>query len=250
MLSLGHKYRLDHLHAEALRCLKQYFPDNHSREIPSLLPPSGWASPKCSVAQEPKFAIPVINLARTQGLDCLLPAAFFVTVYLQSDHLVNGFADGNGHHWKLSAADMTRCLTGRENPDAAVRRHHEWIFSPILDTCEDQERCKAASQVNASHLLTASFRSDHALHTQFALHSYDVVETALPEKYCKACSEHNKRTYEAERQDTWKSLRKFFDLPMGGTLSKKAQMRPARSTFCIYLLLHCLTLIIQDDRFV
>lgn len=215
MLRLGHKYQIEHIHAEALRRLKFCFPehlDDFAVHLTDEYIPVDPYFPESYTSLKDTDCIAIINLARAQNLDILLPAAFFIaTVDIPYSVLTSGWTDGDGTLWKLSNEDITRCLQGRDELDKAARRTFRWLLLPPAEGCQDQKKCRIASVKNSQVLWEDS--SDLQIPScTTVLHNSRLIERKLPAKYCQTCIKRNKTIYDTERQATWDNLRTYLDL--------------------------------------
>lgn len=133
LFKLGDKYEVTHLRDEALRRLKETYTGAYK----------DWVSRRTNERQAidplspPGRAIVAVNLARTFGLDYLLPVAFYECAQLSPKILVRGVTFSNGHVERLSEGDLELCLVGRQH---LVNIHSELLRGVFAVTCSDLSR--------------------------------------------------------------------------------------------------------------
>lgn len=108
MLRLGRKYQISFIADEAIERLKRAYPvtvteyklRNIVVEIQDYLGGG--------------MGIVAVNLARSYGLNEILPFALYTCCQLSMEQLVNGIVFPNGNVERLPRGDIVRCLKGRE----------------------------------------------------------------------------------------------------------------------------------------
>lgn len=223
MLRLGFKYQIDHIRNEAIHLLQQCFPEDlddyitvHTSDLLRDNESSGCLTNiycnHASVYSAHEDCIAVVNLARIFDLDSLLPAAFYACAQLSDEVLFNGYKDSRGEVWKLSSADLQRCMSGQRRLRSAVIQSFQWLLEIPAEECKKAVVCKSFVQED----LVISWRYFEAGDVD-ALLDNERLNTDLPwqleNKYCKVCVKFAQTHYDSERLATWDALRVFFDLP-------------------------------------
>ena len=111
---MGSKYQVGHLREDTIVQLRQWFPSGQTK----FFRESVWSSRHKDANPEEtpldnSAAICLINILQECDLDVFLPFVFFHCAQLDTDTLVEGYVDADGYHWKLSRADLSRCLKGQ-----------------------------------------------------------------------------------------------------------------------------------------
>lgn len=171
MLRLGDKYQVRHLRAEAVRRLKQCFPeklqDYATRDQQSKLVFGGESDgndgddvffTKSSTSLTCEDSIPVIQLACEFGLNFLLPAAFFTSLRLDETYVLSSHKDEAGDLWHMSQRDTAALFRGQQMLNAAVRRHFSSIFSVPDANYTLPKKCAQASLSNRKALFMMDWK--------------------------------------------------------------------------------------------
>lgn len=215
MLRLGDKYKLDSIYTEAIRRLKQCFPEDLKDYATNftdseIVYGDEEESPrffmKSSTSLGTRHCIALLSIARTHGLDSLLPRIFFSTMGISRKCIANPYQDGTGASWELSKADVAAWIHGREMLTIATRRHFSWFLSEPPESCESKSACAKASALNAEHFWSARL-----------IAAMTFVDSGcidyLPGTYCDSCEALYKSMYDKELLVTWSMLPSYFDLP-------------------------------------
>ncbi|TCD63700.1 hypothetical protein EIP91_005105 [Steccherinum ochraceum] len=217
MLRLGHKYGLVHIENEAVRRLRQCFPDNleefvcsstisaicyrEAEDSESNNPPPEF--PNSSTTLCAKDSTAVINLARAYKLDFLLPAAFYVHAQQDSTFIIDSHVDGRSETWKLSEEDAKTALEVREDLKFASRRIFQWLYEPPQEGCLDPESCIAARH----HTLSQMW---HMLDQCDALLDGNRIYQESQGVLCHVCMGAVLEWHEEQRAVTWRALQMKF----------------------------------------
>lgn len=214
MLRLGSKYQAEHLRNEAIRRLKQCFPDrledfktydtdSTHLDADGYVPnPSAGQSifAKTSVSLHRIHCIPLIVMARSRDLESLLPTLFFTSLRLRP----NLITAETGKSWSLANDDLTRWIRGQR------------CSRPFIVNSDGFSSQGLAPTVARSTVARASRRNTHRVWDDKCLPWMILLDSgyidSLPGKYCQACNKELKQKYEEERLVTWKNLSKRFDL--------------------------------------
>jgi len=145
-LSLGSKYQIEFLRQEAVSRLEKYFPSQLANY------PSFFSAGIGGIDIRPDDAIAVVDIARTYGLPCLLPTAFYTCCQLHTDTLVDGTTDVNGKVWSLCREDLKKCLNTLPELRDMVRLSLYPLFctGDEYDFCDS---CKRLCEELAAHLI-------------------------------------------------------------------------------------------------
>ena len=208
MLRLGSKYNIEHIRSEAIRRLKQCFPDSledfRTRDTDSNLVflPEDEAEkhaffPGSSTSLEMEDAVAVINMARAHNLDFLLPAAFYVCTAIPFRDIMSGYRDDWGEFWKLSDDDIVRYVDGQGNLRKADAQNFAWaLLSGLSNKCKDKDGC-----ANSLRILRKSLWKRIPL-CQQALSDSGRIPHFLNGTLCAPCLSEAKRRYDIEREAT------------------------------------------------
>ncbi|KAH8101968.1 hypothetical protein BXZ70DRAFT_87724 [Cristinia sonorae] len=215
MLRLGSKYKITHICAEAIRRLKNCFPEDLDRYVSKhtssyvLYPDSDTAYtsyfPTASIDLQHEHCIAVINLARIYGLDTILPAVFYAAAQLPLKTIIHGYDDGETI-WKLDEDDLERCLNGQAMLKSSMQRTFFWLFDSIPDACKDRKNCPSALRINRRDVWKKYLCRPDALLDSGRL------DVELHNKFCPYCTYRVKVAHDKQREVTWNNLREYFDI--------------------------------------
>lgn len=215
MLRLGSKYQVDHVRDEAIHRLRRCFPSKLSafpaRNV--YLQDPGWALSE-SISLRKKDAIAVVNLARAFDLDFLLPPAFYLCAQLDDDELVDGVTDDFGEPVKLSSHDLKICIQGRTSlTKADVRSLKPLFFPKPSDKCFKAQggECIEVKRQLVQELWYENLANPNALVE--ATHWLKSYAVSRQNPLCSPCVEELMEAYDLQRQKTWDSLGKYFQVP-------------------------------------
>ncbi|TCD70994.1 hypothetical protein EIP91_000492 [Steccherinum ochraceum] len=222
MLSLGSKYDVDHIREEAIRRLRQCFPD----ELDSYVTPHTCYKIRkegpehyylrSSVNGRLEDCIAAILLANEHHLDHLLPAAFYACAQLDNQTLIEGYLDDRSVRWQLSPQDLNRVLEGQRilrNRD--IRAYQCLLDGTRVEPKDVGKACRHPGDMCISYMISSYVDLFEKFYTRHhALLDSDRLENKLSnwDLFCSACKKDVKTVFNGHRRTTWESLRTIFDV--------------------------------------
>ncbi|TCD61854.1 hypothetical protein EIP91_007823 [Steccherinum ochraceum] len=213
MLRLGSKYMIDHVREEAIRRLKQCFPN----DLEDYVTPHTQSSlfyhddkrdasdycPQSSVYVKLRDCPRAVSLARAHDLGCVLPAAFYACVQLTHKALLRSQVLGSN---TLSSDDLVRCLEGKKR--LAQFNDSTWGLSWTgpADDCTQRSVCQRTMRKR----LEIVWKRESS--TYNALLDSGRLDYELKPQPCNACTEKLRTSFGERRRLAWTSLRSIFDL--------------------------------------
>lgn len=154
-----------------------------------------------SIRMKVEDTFEVINLARTFNLPHLLPSAFYFIANMPLKVLMEGV-----RKHKLSIEDLTVCLEGAEDlKQAEVCALKTLLLHQKSPQCEKRRACRKAYSAAISKLITdTQIWQPGALRMNTGWLREDLGGV------CDACCQHICVAYQAEKQQIWDSLGKYF----------------------------------------
>lgn len=213
-LQIGTKFQIDSMRKEALARLSVCFPSslqefhNGVSLVPTHDVPHTTHRP---IALKPRDAITVFHLARTFGLDELVPAAIYTCAQLTIDDLFHACQAGS-----LTFCELKACIRERQT------LQNECLLKPLIfakgelsPDCTRSEqsdvmRCAEDMKglAEAAVGLQASQGDDSAPDALMPV----LDEWVLDDSLCEACQAYLTARHEQERQQIWDRLWKKYVL--------------------------------------
>ena len=134
MLRIGTKYDVDLVRDEAVRRLRQCFPEDLDRYVTphtssKASESKSWSNTRycfeASTSLSHEDCIGVINLARSFDLDDLLPAALYACAQLPKERIIEGYTNDRG---ELSVVDKKRVM-GHHKLNTMAARMYTYAFA-------------------------------------------------------------------------------------------------------------------------
>lgn len=199
-LVLGAKYEIESLRSEGLIRLRSVFPSSYQQYLDSKALRSKFLG-------DPGRVMDVINIAQTQDLKDVLPAAFYECSLLSASRLVSGI--GPEATPLLSPADFARLLIGqRKLIDSDIGFLNNWVVYTPAATCRLHPRC--------THVVNVGLGCNWAEFTESAgkmLTVPPVITRHLnPGQLCGACDQKAREDVQNYCQKTWNNLGQYFGL--------------------------------------
>lgn len=227
MLCLGTKYQFEDIPEEAISRLRLYFPTTLADFRNELTTPKGPVSNDCPKTFWHSNAISdfncnhsliVVSLSRTFELNDLIPPAMFVCSALAFEVMVFGVEDAYGNMVKLSSEDLLLCLRGRELLVGCNLSNVIFLFEGRLSMkCETNDACIESHRL----LLTAYGKGDWVVDGSPLQDSGWIDRGASSKGLCQHCLRALIKSYDAQREDIWKSLGKYFGVSPWPVTKKK-----------------------------
>ncbi|KAI9069834.1 hypothetical protein FKP32DRAFT_37288 [Trametes sanguinea] len=151
LLSLGHKYDIEHLREEAHMRIKTCFPHQFSEFRSAVVffyqPGSGYVVRSSTLeVHASRDAIRAVNLARLVD-DCrMLPMALYLCAQLPVSSLLEGTTScdsENNCRDTLSRADLVRCLEARSILSERAYRKTARVWRSLSGSCHNPSQCQA-----------------------------------------------------------------------------------------------------------
>lgn len=198
MLRIGKKYKLNHLHDEAITRLQS--------EFPSTLENWEVMSPEYThIVLQKGILFDIVNLATECGVWSIFPAAYYLCVQ-DLDPLLSGEQRDDGTVARLPFSIQKACILGREKILIAQAEHTlGWLDDEeISDRCENPMACARAC-LEISRCIWKPMPD-----VSRGLEKWSDVKT---DGLCRSCREDAKEIHQDGRQKMWEMLPSFFDLP-------------------------------------
>ncbi|TCD70984.1 hypothetical protein EIP91_000482 [Steccherinum ochraceum] len=208
LLRLGSKYQVERIRDEAIRRLRQCFPEKledyaTARTRSELFSRKIGRDYYCNASISLAFldCRDTIDLARSHNLDDLLPAAFHAFASAPTVDILEWGTPGG-------IQDILRVLEGRERLDHAARRNLHAAASLVsTGDCKNPERCRSA-RVSLVRQLAV-----HRMARNLCLLDHGMFESEFHIYVCAPCTKLRNDLWEEKRAETWSKLREYFDLP-------------------------------------
>ena len=217
MLRIGTKYQISHLREDAVLQLKEWFPLDLVQFSKTALWPIVRKSedPAVPVRRE---SIALVDVLRECNLEVFLPLVFYQCAQLDVEVIVEGYTDSDGERWKLSRADVTRCIKGQQWLHS---RYSQFLNRKVLETVPTMCTCHSSSC-----LFNALEMDDVRKAMVQRLNGYQENIFTHPKHYlaqhlrgldagmCSECSKKLDAEDESYREEIWKGLASHFDVPV------------------------------------
>lgn len=218
-LRLGRKYEIVQLHAEAVTRLEYEFPSS-LKKCEEMVDFTMIDDTGCLAS----LVFEVIQLARENDLQCLLPWAYYLCCRFSFEDIFNSFESRNGRRVELSTEDKRACITGWRKLASSQSStpfcwltwdgYPEWTLATFA-ACEDRAKCIAARK--AIH---------HELFPDMLICNAVVFwDSAWEVSMCAICVSESRREHDAGLAERWELLPSVFGLPdWDELLSSKASI--------------------------
>ncbi|OSC96842.1 hypothetical protein PYCCODRAFT_1420409 [Trametes coccinea BRFM310] len=214
LLSLSHKYDIEHLREEAHLRIKSCFPYQFSEFRSSVrfpvVPGAGCVLRSSTLeVQASRDAIRAVNIARLIDDRRMLPMALYLCVQLPVTTLLAGIArsDPDSHCIDtLSQEDLVRCLEARSIlSERAYRKSARLWRTPTSTSCRNPPRCAATwiARWNTAISRMATYTSPHPLPVSSS------ADDAISLRYsgvCELCAQVLRDREDEELRYIWQKL--------------------------------------------
>ncbi|KAI0700389.1 hypothetical protein C8T65DRAFT_285354 [Cerioporus squamosus] len=199
IIRLAHKYHIDDILQQALRCVLASYPATFGEYV--------------SLKTEPRWehAISVVSIARLTDMQSMLPLALYRCCCLGGD-LVDGWERRDGSVEMLSMQDLKRCVSGRDMIAREAVSFVARIFNgePNPDCVDD---CDEVLEI----IRTEALEHEHAGSCGILDTWDEFIDISAAEKdVCGSCTLNMKLRHAEERAKVWMKLPGWFGLTIDG----------------------------------